>query len=203
MTWIAAAVGLIGTGVSAYNANRNRQAASQAATNGAAAADPAAAYRPQFMAYLQEKFPQLSSVNYGDITSDPSFKFLHDQGMRDVTGAASAAGTLRSGTLMEDMSKFNEGLADTFINSQFQRNMALMGQLGNFSGLNIGNPGVAGQITANAGLNNFAMGNNVMGQIGSGVSMASRLWGGAPPSGGMSNGSGASSTVDSTTWGGA
>lgn len=205
MTWVAAAIaatGVLGAGVSAYSAHQNQNAANNAARNGAAAADPAASYRPYYMAYLEDKWPSLASTNYTDILNDPSFKFVHDQGMRDITGGASAMGTLRSGSLIEDSSKFNTGLADSFINSQFQRNMALMGQLGNFSGLNIGNPGVAGQITANAGMNNFGMGNNVMGQIGSGISMAQRLWGG--PSGSSSgsvNVPGIGENTATATWG--
>lgn len=188
MTWIAVAVSVGGTAYGAYNANRNRQQAASAASAGANAADPAASYRPTYMAYMQGLFPKLSNVDPTGITSDPNFAFMHDMGMRDINNKASAEGTLRSGTLMEDMSKFNTSLANTFIGDQFNRNMALMGQLGNFSGLNIGNPGVAGQITAQSGRDQFNMGNNVMGQLGGAASLASRYLGSSGATGNTGTG---------------
>lgn len=142
-----------------HQASRARQQAGQQAQDAAAAADPAAGLRPIFQDDLLSRWRGLSSVNPAEITNDPNFKFQQEQGMTGIKNQASAAGLLRSGTLLEDMSKFNQDLSSTFIDKQFGRNMQMLNVLGNFSGLNMGNPGAAGGILGNSATNLLASGN--------------------------------------------
>lgn len=164
---------VIGAGTAVYSASQARSNAGRvqnAANQGANQADPGAGLRPAFQDILMQKFPQLGSTDPNDILKDPSFQFLHDQGMRDINNKASSDGTLRSGTILEDMSKFNQDLSSTYMDKQFQRNMSMLGVLGNFSGLNTGQPGVAGQITAQGGVNTSNAMTQGMAQLGGAAS---------------------------------
>lgn len=190
----AAAVG--GAAQANRNARRAQQQAGQAAEEGAAAADPGAVLRPDFQNLLMGLWPSLSGVNSAQILQDPSFKFQQQMGMQGIENAASANGLLRSGTLLEDMAKFNQGLASTYVDKQFGRNMEMLKLLGAFSGLTTGSPGAAGQILGQGGMNNAVNGynwnNNTMGQIGGAITQIGNLYapggplysGTNPPTGG-------------------
>lgn len=181
---IIAAAAVAASAGGAVAANRNARAAQrqagQAAEAGAAAADPASGMRPFFQDQLGAMWPNLSGVNYAQILQDPSFQFLKNQGETAAINQASAGGLLRSGTLLEDLSKFNQDLASTYVDKQFARNMSMLGILGNFSGLNIGNPGQAGNIIANGGMQNaqfgYTAGDRTQQQIGGVVSQIGRLF---------------------------
>lgn len=178
---IGAVAAVVGAGSSVYSAsraNKGNTIAQNAADEAAQRADPAAAERPWYQDYLHRNFMGLASTDPSQIMNDPSFRFLHDQGMRDIDNKASSDGTLRSGTVLEDMSRFNQDLSSQYIQQQFSRNMALMGQLGNFSGLNIGNPGVAGQVTMQGGLSGQNTYNSAISQIGGAANALGRAFGG-------------------------
>lgn len=187
---IMAIAAVAGAAMQNRNARNATRAAGQAAQDGAAAADPAAAHRPFFQNELLARWPQLSGTNFGEILSDPSFQFLKQQGETAAVNHASAAGLLRSGTLLEDLSKFNQDLSSTYIDKQFARQMGMLGILGNFSGLNIGNPGAAGNILAQGGLSAAQLGYNANANtqqgIGNAINQVGRLFsqGGSGYSGG-------------------
>lgn len=153
---VAAVAAVGGVAVQSDAARRAQNQQRDAAAAGAAAADPASGLRPFFQDQLRGNWDRLSAVNPNDILTDPSFQFIQGQGMGAIKNDASAKGLLRSGTMLEDMSKFNTGLASQYVDMQFSRNQELLRNLGNFSGLNIGSPGTAGNILNTSG-NNAAM----------------------------------------------
>lgn len=195
---IIAAAAVAASAGGAVAANRNARAAQrqagQAAEAGAAAADPASGMRPFFQDQLGAMWPNLSGVNYAQILQDPSFQFLKNQGETAAINQASAGGLLRSGTLLEDLSKFNQDLASTYVDKQFARNMSMLGILGNFSGLNIGNPGQAGSIIATGGMQNaingYNMGVNTQNNVGAAISQIGRLFNNSGSSGYSTGGTG-------------
>lgn len=180
MAAVAAAAAVVGAGTAVYSASQAHKGTSiaqETANTAADRADPAAAQRPFYQQWLTQNWDRLSSLNPAEIMKDPSFRFLQENGMRDINNKASSDGTLRSGTVLEDMSKFNQDLSSTYMDKQFARNMSLMGQLGNFSGLNIGNPGVAGQVTMQGGLAGQQLYNNGINQLGGAFGALSRAAG--------------------------
>ncbi len=67
-------------------------------------------------------------------------KFLQDQGMKGITSSKAAQGLLKSGSYGTALSKYNQGLASTYLNEY-------LNHLTDFSKLGLG----AGGLVANAG----------------------------------------------------
>jgi hypothetical protein len=165
MGMVAAVIasGVIGAGASVHNANTARDTATQ----GAQMADPAGPDRGFFRDWLKQNFMSLGNPDPNEILKNPNFQFMKQQGELGVMNNNVANfGSMRNGTLAEDMSKFNTGLASNFIGDQFQRNMQLMGFAGGLGGFSSGNLGASGQIMAGGGQNYFGNMNNAMGQLG-------------------------------------
>lgn len=173
-TAIAIASVVAAAGSAASQADSSRRARNMA-VDASKLADPAAPDREQYRNWLTANFPSMSSPDPNEILKNPNFQFMKDQGNLAITNAnASTMGSRRNGTLLEDMSKFNTGLASGFINDQFQRNMSVMGLAADLGGFRVGAPGTAGQILATAGQN--AVGNNsdMWNQIGGGLQLLRR-----------------------------
>lgn len=199
MGGVAAIASVVISAYSAYSANENADNALDASRDAADRADPAARERSYYQDFLKKNFPQMAAVDPEQIKKDPNYIFQKEQGMAAINNDASAQGLTRSGTRLMDLEKFGSGLASSFVDKKFAQNMSLMTQLGSLGGFTTGSPAAAGQLLANGGQNAFANGNNVMSQVGGVAGLINRNWGGTS----SSTGSGASSTVDDTTWGGA
>lgn len=182
---ISAVAAVGGAAAQADSARRASNQARDAANAGAAAADPAASLRPFFQDQILSRWGQLSTTNPNEIMQDPSFQFLQQQGLQGIANGNTAqfgSGPKRNGTFYEDMSRFNQGLASTYIDNQFKRNMSLMGNLGAFSGLTTGSPGTAGQVLGSTtpAQMGYNMNDQTYQQIGGAINSIGRLnWGGA------------------------
>ena len=72
--------------------------------------------------------PFTSSFNRPDpnsIANDPSYKFQFQQGMDAVQRSAASKGTLLTGGTMKDLTAFGQGLASTFDDKYWAREMGL------------------------------------------------------------------------------
>lgn len=57
------------------------------------------------------------------IASDPSYQFQMEQGNRGIQSSAAARGTLLTGGTLKALSRFNQGLASTFDDKYYNRDM--------------------------------------------------------------------------------
>ena len=57
------------------------------------------------------------------IFEDPSYQFIRDEGIKGIERQASAGGRLGSGRTLKDLSRWNTGLASTFVNDYFNRSL--------------------------------------------------------------------------------
>lgn len=106
-------------------------------------ADPFASLRPFFQSMLLNQAGSLTSLNPSDIENDPSFAFEKDQGLHAIDAAASASGLLRSGTREMERAKFATGLAATYDQQRFSRQMSVLQAIMSMAGVSAGNPGAA------------------------------------------------------------
>jgi hypothetical protein len=97
------------------------------------------------------------------IRSNPAYQFQFAEGQRALEHNASAKGMLRSGNLLRDLISFGQGQASTAYESEINRIMQM-------AGVSAGQPGVAGQLGANAAATRAAGSQNMVGQIGYGIS---------------------------------
>jgi hypothetical protein len=103
------------------------------------------------------------------IFNDPSFQFIQGEGEKGIMRAASAGGRVGGGRTMKDMSRWNTGLASTFINDYFNRQMA-ENQLG--YGRDIGEHGLAYDVFRNNQMDRY---NKLMGVTNLGLGAAGNL----------------------------
>lgn len=181
------------------------------AGSAAAAADPFASQRAQYMPQLQSLMgqnqnfgtgqaqSQLDSMLQGNFnSSDPSYRFRFDQGMDAVNRSAGASGMLNSGNRLTALMNYGQGMASTEYSAQFGRLSNEAGRqysqnsadysnkfsrLSQLSGANSGQPGAAGQIMANQNAQQTQAAGAVASQLGNAAGAAFGSWM-SQPSGG-------------------
>lgn len=168
---IASIVGI----ASGINNLRNSRKAPQVGQEAAAISDPAIEDRPQFRNWVLQNWPGMSKFDPKAVERDPGYQFQLQEGISNIDRAASAAGMLRSGTRLEDLTKFSSGLASDYVQKQFERNMRLMGMAGQFGGFTTGSPAAAGQAVLQGDQNGWARENSALGQIGASFQQLSRM----------------------------
>lgn len=193
LPFITAAVGIYGAVKGAKGTPSPAQAQQQA--------DPFAALRPFFQDQMMGFLPNVLNPTYKDIESNPAYIFQRDQANAAAGNATrSMVGSERSGALPQAIAANTAGLASQYTAQQDQRNLAILGLLGNFAGAG-SNPASGAQAALQAAGMNTNNANNIYGNIGAGLGLIGPM---LPTFGGNGNsGSGASTTVDGTTWGGA
>jgi hypothetical protein len=189
-----ASIVTIGGGI--YNATRGQRNTQNAANQAAERADPFGNYRDQFAQRLLSQFDNLTNQQFdpSSISLDPAYQFAMKSGTDAVNRGAAASGMLGSGNRLIELEKLGVGLGGQFASQQqdrqWNRNMGILGLLGNFSGANI-NPAAAGQLMFNgqqAANNQFGGGLNA---IGSGLGGLSKVnWGSIFNLGGGGSGGG-------------
>lgn len=118
-------------------ANLSRQQAGQSMAFGDVAADyadPVHAQRGQY----QDMLKYLLTNPIGALSSDPTLKFLQDQGANAVNARNAATGNLLSGGGQVALQDRAQGIAASYIPQ-------LAGMYGQFGGFNTSNPGAAGR----------------------------------------------------------
>lgn len=135
--WAGLASSVIGAGTAAYGA-------SQAGSQGAAAADPFGSQRPMYQNMLSNLMANPSSV-----TSLPGYQFQFDQGMQALERGQAASGTLGGGTASTEDIKFGQGLASTsFGNWEAILQQLAGGNLGTSNAGSLTSSGVSGMYGA-------------------------------------------------------
>lgn len=183
LSTIAAVVSIAAGANSIYQSTRSKGSSNN--NNIQQVADPFAELRPYFQSILTDKFPKLTSLDPKDIENDPSFQFEREQGLHAIDAAASSSGLLRSGTRPMEAARFAEGLAATYDQKRFDRQMSVLQAIMAMSGVNIGNPGAAAQgILGQQQLASNQM-NNGINALNGGLGMLRQWWstpdGGATP----------------------
>lgn len=97
--------------------------------------------------------------------SNPAYQFAYDEAMRGTERSMAARGYNMSGNLLTALQERGSGLASQQYNAEVNRLMAL-------SGATTGQPGVAGQIAYNQGVDQYQRGQQMAGTIGYGVGAA-------------------------------
>lgn len=85
-------------------------------------ADPFAPYRPQYATQLNSLMS-----NPGQVTQQPGYEWLRSQGEQGVNRTLAAQGRTQSGAEQIELSKFDQGFANTFYNDSINRLMQLSG----------------------------------------------------------------------------
>lgn len=167
---VAAVVG-IGAGVnSIVQSNKNKPGGGGTTDAAANAADPFGPFRAQYGQELGAQYNRLQNFDPNSVTSNPEYQFQLDQGLGAINKSAAASGMLGSGNRLMDLQKYGQGLASSFADKQYGREMSLLQMLGGFSGATTGSPGgaasamLSGQQFAagqqNYGLNSITSGLN-------------------------------------------
>ena len=86
------------------------------------AADPFAPYRPQYINQLNTLMS-----NPGSIVDQPGYEWLRSQGEQGVSRVLAAQGRTQSGAEQIELSKFDQGFANTFYNDSLNRLIQLSG----------------------------------------------------------------------------
>jgi hypothetical protein len=175
---IAAVAGIAGSAVSIRNGIRagrsNPGGTTDAGAAAAAAADPAAAERGRYQDWLRTNFQSLIAPDMESIKKDPAYQFQMGEGINNIDRAASASGLLRSGTRLEDLTKFSSGLASSFAQQKFMNNMGVLDRMSLLGGFSTGSPAAAGQAILQGEQNNVARQNNGWTQVGQGLQVLDR-----------------------------
>lgn len=107
------------------------------------AADPFAAQRGQYQGQLNSLM-----ANPGSFSSSPAYKFAYDQGLEAVNRNLAAKGLANSGTRLNELTRFGQGMAG----QQYFNQANLLAKL---AGVDASNPGAAaGAITSIANQQN-------------------------------------------------
>lgn len=96
------------------------------------------------------------------IRSNPAYQFQFNEGQRALERSMAAKGMRRSGNLLRALVDYGQGQASTAYESEINRIMQM-------AGVSAGQPGIAGQLGAQAAATRAAGQMNMMGQIGYGV----------------------------------
>lgn len=67
-----------------------------------------------------------AQVALEDLANSPAYQFREEQGRRAIENAASASGSLNSGPLAKDLTRFGQGLASTEFSNNFNRLLSLI-----------------------------------------------------------------------------
>jgi hypothetical protein len=161
---IAAITG-IASGVNSIAQSRRTQSSPQEA---AAVADPAAGLRPFFQDQLMSNWNSLFDFDPNAILKDPAYQFTLNQSEQAGENALGSMGMLRSGTRVTDAQNRAAGVASQFESQYRADQLARLGMLGNFAGMNI-NPATSGQILSSGNAQGIVQGNLGWGNIGAGV----------------------------------
>lgn len=182
----------IGKGI--YSATRGQRNTQNTANAAAERADPFGNYRDQFAQRLISQFDTLSNPNFdpSSISLDPAYQFAMKSGTDAVNRGAAASGMLGSGNRLIELEKLGVGLGSQFASQQqdrqWNRNIGILGLLGNFSGANI-NPATASQLMFNGQQAANSQFNQGLNAIGSGLGgLLNVNWGSLFNIGGSSGG---------------
>lgn len=96
--------------------------------------------------------------------ADPGYQFMLDEGVKNIDRSAAAKGMLLSGNQLQEVGKFNTGLANTtwndWVNKQSNMFRSYQGNLANVAGMGNSATAQAGQNAINAGNANAALAGN-------------------------------------------
>lgn len=113
------------------------------------AADPFHTRREMFGGMFGSSFPTLTNFDPSQIQNDPAYKFQMEQGIGAINKGAAASGMLGSGNRLMDLEKYGQGLASSFTDKQFSRNMSILQMMGQAAGAFNNNGGaIAGAYNA-------------------------------------------------------
>lgn len=159
----------------------------------AQAADPFGELRKGFGNRLQFGFDELTRFDPTQISLDPAYQFRLRSGIDAVNRGAAANGMLGSGNRLIALQELGQGLATDFTQQQWQRNMGILGMLGQFSGATTGSPASAGNLMFqgqqagnqqfNSGLNSITSGLGGLSRTNWGNLFGGNNGGGAPGAG--------------------
>ena len=98
------------------------------------AADPFHNRREMFGGMFGSSFPTLTNFDPSQIKNDPAYQFQMEQGLGAINKGAAAGGMLGSGNRLMDLEKYGQGLASSFTDKQFSRNMSVLQMMGQAAG---------------------------------------------------------------------
>lgn len=174
LTTIAAVVG-IGAGINGIVQSNKSQPGGGGVTDDAArAADPFGPFRAQYGQELGAQYNRVQNFDPNQITQNPEYQFQLQQGLGAIDKGAAANGMLGSGTRLMDLQKYGQGLASSFADKQFGREMSILQMLGGFSGATTGSPSGAANAMMQGQQNSQNQLNNGLGNIMSGLGGLSR-----------------------------
>lgn len=146
------------------------------------AADPFHNRREMFGGMFGSSFPTLTNFDPSQIKNDPAYQFQMEQGLGAINKGAAAGGMLGSGNRLMDLEKYGQGLASSFTDKQFSRNMSILQMMGQAAGAFNNNGGaIAGAYNAansngmQQGQLNYQNNQQNLGNITNGLSGLSRI----------------------------
>lgn len=188
---LATVASIITIGGGIYSATRSQRNTQNAANAAADRADPFGDYRAQFANRLESGFDALTRFDPTQISLDPAYQFRLKSGIDAINRGAAANGMLGSGNRLIALQELGQGLASDFTQQQWNRNMGILGMLGQFSGATTGSPASAGNLMLQGGQAANSQFNQGLNAIGSGLGGLSKsnwwnssgISGGAPGAG--------------------
>jgi len=174
LTTIATVVG-IGAGInSIVQSNKSQPGGGGVTDDAARAADPFGPFRAQYGQELGAQYNRVQNFDPNQITQNPEYQFQLQQGLGAIDKGAAANGMLGSGTRLMDLQKYGQGLASSFADKQFGREMSILQMLGGFSGATTGSPSGAANAMMQGQQNSQNQLNGGLGNIMSGLGGLSR-----------------------------